>query len=82
MVATFKFVHDDPSQLPGAAFIALGAAALLAGWAMFIMAQAAVRVVHARGITPGVSQCTEATLLPSRCQARLAISSTPRCDSH
>lgn len=35
LVATFKFVHDDPSQLPGAALIAFGAAALLAGWALF-----------------------------------------------
>ncbi len=36
LVATFKFVHDDPSQLIKAASIAFAAAALLAAWAFFI----------------------------------------------
>ncbi|MDP2034527.1 MAG: hypothetical protein Q8K29_14055 [Polaromonas sp.] len=36
LVATFKFVHDDPTQLIKAASIAFAAAALLAAWAFFI----------------------------------------------
>ena len=36
LVATFKFVHDDPAQLFRAASIAIAAAALLASWALFI----------------------------------------------
>lgn len=36
LVATFKFVHDDPTHLLGAASIALGAAALLVGWGLFV----------------------------------------------
>lgn len=36
LVATFKFIRDDPSQLPYAAAIGLMAAALLAAWGVFI----------------------------------------------
>lgn len=36
LVATFKFVHDDPSQLLKAASIGFAAAALLAAWAVFV----------------------------------------------
>lgn len=36
LVATFKFVHDDPTQLFKAASIAIAAATLLAAWALFI----------------------------------------------
>lgn len=36
LVAVFQFVHDDPSKLAHAAAIAVGAAALLAGWGVFI----------------------------------------------
>ncbi len=35
LVAVFQLVHDDPSKLPHAASIALGAAALLAAWGYF-----------------------------------------------
>ena len=36
LVATFQFVHDAPSNLPQAAMIAGGAAALLAAWGLFV----------------------------------------------
>ncbi len=36
LVAAFRFSRDDPSQLPYAATIGLMAAALLAGWGVFI----------------------------------------------
>lgn len=36
LVATFRGVHDSPGQLPGAASILAGTAALLAGWGVFI----------------------------------------------
>ena len=36
MVAVFQFIHDNPSQLPQAAAIALAAAALLAAWGAFV----------------------------------------------
>jgi hypothetical protein len=36
LVAVFRFSRDDPSQLPYAAAIGLTAAALLAGWGVFI----------------------------------------------
>jgi len=36
LVAVFQFVHDDPSRLPQASAIAVGAAALLAAWGVFV----------------------------------------------
>jgi len=36
LVAIFKLVHDDPSKISEAAFIAFAAAALLAAWGFFI----------------------------------------------
>ena len=36
LVATFEFIHDDPGRLPAAAGIAVAAAALLAGWGVFV----------------------------------------------
>ncbi len=36
LVAVFQLMHDDPSQLPNAAVIALAAAALLAAWGLFV----------------------------------------------
>ena len=36
LVAVFQFIHDDPSKLPQAAMIAVGTAALLAAWGVFI----------------------------------------------
>jgi hypothetical protein len=36
LVAVFKFVHEDPSQLPNAAFVGWAAAALLAAWGIFV----------------------------------------------
>ena len=36
LVAIFKFVHNDPSKIANAAFIAFAAAALLAAWGFFI----------------------------------------------
>lgn len=36
LVATFRAVHENPAQLPAAASILLGTAALLAGWGAFI----------------------------------------------
>lgn len=36
LVAVFRFIRDDPSQLPYAASIGLMAAALLAAWGVFI----------------------------------------------
>lgn len=36
LVATFHFMHDDPSQLLNAASIGFAAAALLIAWAVFV----------------------------------------------
>lgn len=36
LVATFRGVHENPGQLPGAASIMLGTAALLAAWGVFV----------------------------------------------
>jgi hypothetical protein len=36
LVGAFHYVHDDPDQLPNAAAIALGAAALLIAWGVFV----------------------------------------------
>ncbi len=36
LVATFRGVHESPGELPGAASILLGTAALLTGWGAFI----------------------------------------------
>ncbi len=36
LVAVFKLVHDDPSKISDAAFIAFAAAALLIAWGVFI----------------------------------------------
>lgn len=36
LVAIFKMVHDDPSKLSEAAYIAFAAAALLVAWGVFI----------------------------------------------
>ncbi len=47
LVATFRGVHDDPGSLPGAAGILYGAAALLAGWGIFVRLN-----VHAEELEP------------------------------
>lgn len=36
LVGVFQFLHGDPAQLPHAAMVGLTAAALLAGWGVFI----------------------------------------------
>ncbi len=36
LVAAFEVVHDDPSKLPHCASLAIGAAALLAAWGVFV----------------------------------------------
>ena len=36
LVSVFEFAHDDPSRLPAAASIAVGAGVLLAAWGIFI----------------------------------------------
>lgn len=36
LVAVFRLIHDDPARLPQAAAIGIAAAALLAGWGVFI----------------------------------------------
>jgi hypothetical protein len=36
LVGAFHYVHDDPEQLPNAAAIAIGAAALLIAWGVFV----------------------------------------------
>ena len=36
LVAIFKAVHDDPSKLSDAAYVAFAAAALLVAWGLFI----------------------------------------------
>lgn len=35
-ISVFQFAHDDPTYLPHASFIGIAAAALLAGWGLFI----------------------------------------------
>ena len=41
LVLTFELIHSDPSQLPQAAALGFGAAALLAAWALFVRCNAA-----------------------------------------
>lgn len=36
LIGAFRFVHEDPEQLPNAAGIAFGAAALLVAWGAFV----------------------------------------------
>jgi hypothetical protein len=36
LICAFHYVHDDPEQLPNAASIAIGAAALLIAWGVFV----------------------------------------------
>ena len=36
LIGAFHFVHDDPEQLPNAASVAFGAAALLIAWGVFV----------------------------------------------
>jgi hypothetical protein len=36
LIGAFHFVHEDPEQLPNTAAVAVGAAALLIAWAVFI----------------------------------------------
>jgi hypothetical protein len=36
LVATFRALHENPAQLPAAASILVGTAALLASWGLFI----------------------------------------------
>lgn len=36
LVAIFKVVHEDPSNISSAAYIAFAASALLIGWGFFI----------------------------------------------
>jgi hypothetical protein len=36
LVATFKAIHEDPSQLPDAAILIVAVGVLLAGWGVFI----------------------------------------------
>jgi hypothetical protein len=36
MISVFQFVHEDPAYLPHASVVGIAAAALLAGWGVFI----------------------------------------------
>jgi hypothetical protein len=36
LVGVFRFIHDEPSQLPQAAMVGVAAAALLAAWGVFV----------------------------------------------
>jgi hypothetical protein len=36
LIGAFRFLHEDPDQLPYAASIAIGAAALLIAWGAFV----------------------------------------------
>jgi hypothetical protein len=36
LIGAFRFLHEDPDQLPNAAAIAIGAAALLVAWGAFV----------------------------------------------
>jgi hypothetical protein len=36
LVGVFRFIHEDPSQLPRAAMVGIAAAALLAAWGVFV----------------------------------------------
>ncbi len=36
LVATFQFIHDEPSNLPQASYIGFATAALLAAWGIFV----------------------------------------------
>jgi hypothetical protein len=46
LVLTFELIHSDPSQLPQAAAVGFGAAALLVGWALFVRFNAAAEALE------------------------------------
>jgi hypothetical protein len=46
LVVTFRLVHEDPTRLPPAAAIAVGAAALLAAWGVFIRLNKSVETLE------------------------------------
>jgi hypothetical protein len=51
LTAAFRFVHDDPEQLPHAAAIAFGAAALLVAWGGFIRLNLAAEALEPEAMT-------------------------------
>ncbi len=50
LVATFRFVHEDPSSLPYAAAIGVAAAALLLAWGFFIRQNRAAEELEPEGV--------------------------------
>jgi len=50
LVAVFNFIHDNPSQLPQAAAIGVGTAALFAAWGLFIKLNKGVEEMEPEGL--------------------------------
>ncbi|MGD1991980.1 MAG: hypothetical protein PVI59_02195 [Anaerolineae bacterium] len=50
LVAVFRFVHQEPEQLPNAAVIGLVAAALMAAWGVFIKLNRSAEELEAEAI--------------------------------
>lgn len=46
MISAFEFAHDDPTHLPYAALIGVAAAALLAGWGLFIQFNTSAEILE------------------------------------
>ena len=46
LIAVFQLVHDDPTQLPQASLIGFAAAALLAGWGLFIKSNTSAEMLE------------------------------------
>lgn len=56
LVAVVEALHRDPSELPHAASVAVGAAALLAAWAVFVKFNRVVEDIEPQGLTEARSE--------------------------
>jgi hypothetical protein len=50
LVAVVRALHERPETLPNAASVAIGAAALLAAWGLFVRLNRAVEELEPQGI--------------------------------
>lgn len=51
LIGAFRFIHEDPEQLPNAAAIAFGAAALLVAWGVFVRLNLAAEALEPEAMT-------------------------------
>ncbi len=56
LVAAFQFIHEDSSKLPHAAAIAVGAAALLAAWGVFVRLNKSAEELEPEGMEAAKSE--------------------------